>query len=245
MTFCLGMRVNEGLVGIADTRVTSGNEMIQARKVSVHHSDGGCFFLMTSGLRSVRDKALTYFEEYLATKEQPLDRLFQVVNAFAGEIRRVSGEDRPSLVEAGLTFDIHCLVGGQMRQDDGHRLYLVYPQGNWIEIGKGTPYQIIGAPGYGKPVLDRAFHIEDTLPYALKVGFLSFDSTRISAADVDYPVDVVLYRRDTFEMVEHRYAFGDLGAISAWWEDRLRRSIQELPSEWIKEAFAKLRRPAG
>jgi putative proteasome-type protease len=83
MTFCLGMRVQEGLVGIADTRVTSGNEVIQARKVSVFHQDGGGMFLMTSGLRSVRDKALTYFDDILAERQEPFDRLFKAVSAFA------------------------------------------------------------------------------------------------------------------------------------------------------------------
>ena len=35
MTFCLGMKVEEGLVGIADTRVTTGAECITAGKVSI------------------------------------------------------------------------------------------------------------------------------------------------------------------------------------------------------------------
>ena len=50
----------------------------------------------------------------------------------------------------------------------------------------GTPYQIIGSPAYGKPVLDRTLKYGDPLHFALKVGVLAFDSTRISAADVDF-----------------------------------------------------------
>ena len=61
MTFCLGMIVQEGIVGIADSRLTSGNEIISAKKISVYQQGRGSFFIMTSGLRSVRDKALTYF----------------------------------------------------------------------------------------------------------------------------------------------------------------------------------------
>jgi len=34
MTFCLGMIIKDGLVGIADNRITSGKEVIQAKKVS-------------------------------------------------------------------------------------------------------------------------------------------------------------------------------------------------------------------
>ena len=49
MTICLGMRVAEGLVGIADTRVTSGSEVITARKVSVHEHGGRNLFLRPRG----------------------------------------------------------------------------------------------------------------------------------------------------------------------------------------------------
>src|SRR5436853_138806 len=86
--------------------------------------------------------------------------------------------------------------------DVRHRLYLIYPQGNWVEVDSGTPYQIIGASGYGKPVLDRTLKYEDSLRFALKVGCLAFDSTRISAANVDFPLDVVLYLRDRYQMIE-------------------------------------------
>ena len=129
--------------------------------------------------------------------------MFKVVNAFAQKIRQVAKEDRVFLKESGLHFNIHCLIGGQMAGDKEHTLYLVYPEGNWVEIAEETPYQIIGAPGYGKPVLDRTFSNSDSLEFAVKVGCLAFDSTRISAADVDFPVDLVLYRKNTFKMIEH------------------------------------------
>src|SRR5918994_5911392 len=103
MTFCLGMRVKDGLVGIADTRVTSGSECITARKVSVYQGDGWIMFMMTAGLRSVRDKALTYFDEIMEEADQPpQNRLFKVANLFAEQIRRVSAEDRESLETSGL-----------------------------------------------------------------------------------------------------------------------------------------------
>jgi len=58
MTFCLGVTVEEGLVGIADTRVVSGSESLTARKVATYQGPGYSFFIMTSGLRSLRDKVL-------------------------------------------------------------------------------------------------------------------------------------------------------------------------------------------
>ena len=245
MTFCVGMNVQDGLVGIADTRVTSGTECITARKVAVYQQDHRAMFVMTSGLRSLRDKALTYFEEILSEAEQPFDRVFKAVNALAAQVRRVAHEDKEALDESGLSFNIHALVGGQFDRDSEHKLYLLYPQGNWVEIGHGTPYHIIGASGYGKPVLDRTLKYQDPMRFAFKVGCLAFDSTRISAADVDFPIDVVLYLRDTFQVIEHRYQKEDLLELSNWWQERLRQSVNELPSAWIEEAFSKLTSPAG
>jgi len=246
MTFCLGMCVEQGLVGIADTRITSGNEVITARKIKAYTVQNGSFFIMTSGLRSVRDKALTYFGEQIDSGAlDACDKLYKVVNRFAASLRQVADEDKAALAESGLGFDIHALVGGELNGDDGHKLYLVYPEGNWVEIGQNTPYYIIGARGYGKPVLDRTLVHTDPLHFALKVGCLAFDSTRISASGVDFPIDVVIYFKDSGEMVEHRYEYEDFQEISNWWQERLRALVEELPSEWIENVAAKLQRVGG
>lgn len=242
MTFCLGIKVEEGLVGFADTRVTSGSECITARKVSVYEPSHGHLFVMTSGLRSVRDKALTYFDEWMADREDAYDRLFKVVNVFADQIRRVAAEDKRALEESGLHFNIHALIGGRMEADKEHKLYLIYPQGNWVEVGKGTPYYIIGASGYGKPVLDRTLKYGDPMAHAMKVGCLAFDSTRISAADVDFPVDVVVYSSAERRIIEHRYEKEDLLESSQWWQERLRTALEELPSAWVDQALGLLKK---
>jgi putative proteasome-type protease len=238
------MRVKDGLVGIADTRVTSGSECITARKVSIYQGDGWSMFMMTAGLRSVRDKALTYFDEIMEESEQPpQNRLFKMANLFAEQIRRVAQEDRSSLEKSGLQFNIHALVGGQLADDPEHKLYMIYPEGNWVDIGEGTPYHIIGASGYGKPVLDRTLKFEDSLHFALKVGTLAFDSTRISAADVDFPVDIVLYVRNSYHMISQRFEKNDLLENSELWQERLRKSVRELSLNWAQPLLARLPDP--
>jgi putative proteasome-type protease len=237
VTFCLGIKVSEGLVGIADTRVISGNENISARKISVYQQGDHNLFLMTSGLRSVRDKAVTYFEEVIDHQEEPFDRLFKAANSFALQIRKVAAEDKVALEGSGLTFNIYCLMGGQMSADDEPKLYLIYPQGNWVEIGPETPYHIIGSPGYGKPVLDRTLKYSDSMQFAVKVGCLAFDSTRISAADVDFPIDVVLLFNDG-RLVQRRFEQEELSEISDGWQERLRNSVTNLPSTWLDRFFA-------
>ena len=80
------------------------------------------------------------------------------------------------------------------------------------------------------------------MQYAFKVGLLAFDATRLCAADVDFPMDVVLYSTGSFALVEQRYERDDLREISNWWQDRMRRSVQDLPAEWIDAAFSRLTR---
>jgi putative proteasome-type protease len=197
---------------------------------------------MNSGLRSLRDKILLYFEEAFARDPSARDRLFKVVDLFARQVRRVAAEDSESLKRGDLQFNSYSLIGGQMAADSAHRLYLVYPEGNWVEIGPDTPYQIIGASGFGKPILERSVTHADSMQYAFKVGLLAFDATRLCAADVDFPMDVLLYSRGSFALVEHRYERDDLREISNWWQERMRRSVQDLPSEWIESAFSRLTR---
>lgn len=243
MTFCLGIRTQEGIVGIADSLITSGSECITASKVFSYEHEQQCLFIMTAGLRSVRDKTLTYFEEVLDEEGASFDRLFKAVNALGTQLRRVAAEDKEALSESGLPFDFHALIGGQFEKDKEHKLYLLYPQANWVEIGRGTPYQIIGAPGYGKPVLDRTLKYPDSLQFALKVGCLAFDSTRISAANVDFPVDILVYAPGTFKIVRQRFEKQDLAETSNWWQERLRQSVQDLRSDWAEPLLSRI--PGG
>jgi len=242
MTFCLGINVEQGLVGIADTRLLSGNECLVARKTATYQGPGFSFFVMNSGLRSLRDKILQQFEESFVRNTEVRDRLSKVVELYARQVRRAAMEDKEPLEAANLRFNIYSLIGGQMIGDSMHRLFMVYPEGNWVEVGSDTPYQIIGASGFGKPILERSVTYSDPMPYAFKVGILAFDATRRCAADVDFPIDVLLYQKGSFEIVEHRYEREDLRDISNWWQDRMRRAVQDLPSEWIDSAFSKLTR---
>ena len=241
MTLCLAIKVEEGLVGISDTRVISGTERISVKKVTVSQRPGHSMFLMTSGLRAIRDKAVTYFEEAMVEQDPSFDKLYKVVNAFAEQVRRVAQEDRAAIEQSGLSFDVAALVGGQLEKDDEHKLFLLYPQGNWIEVAQGAPYFSIGESAYGKPILDRTLTYQTSMRHALKIAYLAFDATRTSATDVGFPLDVVLYPRNSYRMVEHRYERDRLRPVSEWWQDRVRESIAQLPSDWVDDAFHKVK----
>ena len=221
MTFCLGINCAEGLVAIADTQITSGSEVSTGKKIAVQQGDGYSMFVLTSGLRSVRDKAITYFDERVSLSSGDLTKSYQAVNALAAEIRRVHDEDNDWLSKAGLHFDLHCIVGTQLVEDDRPQLYLVYPQGNWVQITPGTPYAIIGDTRYGKPVLDRTLSFDATLERSLRVGLLAFNATEVSTTDVGPPVDALIYAADSFCMRERRFSAEDLAPISDFWQSSI------------------------
>lgn len=233
MTFCIAMKVEEGIVAIADTRLTSGSERSTARKVHVIEHDRHSFFIMTSGLRSVRDKTLTYFLDAIEEEDKKYDKLYKAVNGFAQHLRRVEAEDKKALEEASLDFNLYTLIGGQLENDDEHKLFLLYPQGNWVEVSQGTPYYLIGESAYGRPILERSLMYSSSLRTALKIGSLAFFSTRTATTDVDFPIDVVIYPRDSYHMTEHRFHHEELAHVNKWWQDKLRASIGELPEDWI------------
>ena len=237
MTFCLGIKTKNGLVGLSDTRITSGNETTSSKKVFTVNKQKHSFFIMTSGLRSVRDKAITYFSEIIDHQDDTFTKLYQAVNEFGNQVKIVAREDKSFFEEAGLSFNLFSIIGGQLQGDPEPKLYLLYPQGNWIEIRKGTPFVIIGNTGFGHPVLKRSLHYEDSLEYALKCAFLAFDATRISANDVDYPIDTVILKNDEHHITEKRFEQKELEHVSTFWNNRLKSAIAELPSEVFSGVF--------
>jgi putative proteasome-type protease len=238
MTYCLGIKVKEGLVAIADTRITSGTDTTVKKKVFTVQRDNYSLFIMTSGLRSVRDKAIVYFRELIETEE--FDKLYLAVNAFGQQVRRVAEEDQAYLEKAGFKFDLHTIIGGQLKEDEDHKLFLLYPEGNWVELGQNAPYVVIGNSGHGKAILNRTLNEDSDMRLALKAGFLSFDSTRVSSNNVDFPIDVLLYKRDSFKLTECRYEEKDLEMISDQWDEELKKALEHIPDDWMDAAFNKL-----
>lgn len=240
MTYCLGIKVKQGLVAIADTRITTGTDVTTKKKLTVIQRDNCSMFIMTSGLRSVRDKAVVYFNELLDHDLDEYNKLYKAVNAFGEQVKRVAEEDKEMLEKSGFKFNLNTIIGGQMKDDEEHKLFLLYPEGNWVELDQGAPYVIIGNAAQGKAILNRSLNSNSSLKLALKAGFLSFDSTRISAADVDFPIDVALYESNSFHMVEHHYGKHDMEKVSAKWDKALRNALKNISNQWMDPAFSKL-----
>lgn len=239
MTFCLGVKTAQGLVGIADRRITSGSDVSSEKKVFVHQIKNHSLFIMTSGLRSVRDKAITYFQEVLENESIGLDKLYKAANSLGSQVKRVAQEDAQAINGAGLRFNLHAIVGGQLENDSEHKLFLLYPEGNWIEVTEGSQFIIIGNSGYGKPIIKRNIKYTSSFEEVIKLGFLAFDSTRVSANDVDFPIDILLYENGSYNILEHTFDKVDLEHISYQWNALLNASVQKLSNDWIDPLLRK------
>jgi len=239
MTYCVAIKVREGIVALADCRLTSGTQVTVGRKITLH-GEQNKFVVATSGLRSLRDKTLSFLEREMKDLEvDNFPTMLDAVEAFSRHMRAVARSDLEYLQDSNLKFILHALIGGKLAEDRHSHVYLVYPVGNWIEVGERTSYQVIGETPYGKPVLDRALDYDTPLSTALKLSYLSFDSTRASASDVGFPIDIITFSNDDQTWREAQYIDDDVRAQRYWWNDNITRLAREMPDgPWVDDLLA-------
>lgn len=235
MTFCVGIKVRQGVVALADTQIVRGSEQVSKRKLSILNHANDSLFVMTSGLRSVRDKSLTYLSEQLDQQQQPIERLFKVVNLFGNQLRRVREEDGASLTAGGLSWNPHAIIGGRLHEDSSPQMFFVYPEGNWIESAADSPYFIIGRSQYGKPILDRLLTFETPLRSAIALALLAFDATRTSVNDVDCPIDVAVITEGNRHAKFQRFSGDEISGVTQWWSQTLSQSLASIPMDWATD----------
>ena len=119
MTYCLGLMVSDGLVLLADGRVTAGSQVSNARKATRHGPEGAQVAIMTSGLRSLRDKTLAFFDR-AQRKRFPNGHgaMLSAVESYCQCLREVAEQDREALEKSDLQFNLHAIVAGQL-EDEG------------------------------------------------------------------------------------------------------------------------------
>jgi len=144
-------------------------------------------------------------------------------------VKKVRAEDLEQLQQSKFFFDGHFIIGGQCSKDKRSTIFLIFPEGNWVEASDESPYTIIGNTAFGKPILRRLLHEEVTFDLAIKVAYLAFDATYKNASDVDYPLDFALYRNGSFDFQEFRKSEDELKETSSLWNQILVKAANELP----------------
>jgi len=239
MTFCIALKSQSGLIALADTQIVRGSEQLTKGKIGHLGGPEERLFVMSSGLRSVRDKLVIYVDEALEALSETPSRLYQVVNLFGEQLRRIRAEDAEALAAGNLSFNAHAIIGGRLSADTEPTLFYLYPEGNWIEVSPDSPWFMIGRTYYGRPILDRLMHHEASLTRAAALALLAFDATQQSVTDVDFPVDMLsLGTAADAALTSHRFEQEELADALAWWQRELASALDRMPTRWTDALLA-------
>ena len=239
MTYCVALRMNKGLVFLSDTRTNAGVDNISTfRKMFTWEDEGErVITMMTAGNLATAQAVVSILDE---RTKAPADRapsilqapsMFQVaklVGDTLAEVVRNSSPDGQSADAFGATI----IIGGQIG-DSPPRLFLIYPEGNFIEASDDTSFFQIGETKYGRPILVRAFDPEMSFEDAVKLLLVSFDSTMKANLSVSLPIDVQIYEANSLKRGRDIRMGADdeyYSMISNSWGEALRSTFSSLPT---------------
>ena len=238
MTYCVGIRLDAGLVFLSDSRTNAGLDHIASfRKMMIYEKPGDRFMVLLSGgnlsiSQSVREilqvEKIDGGEDREGLTIWNCTSLFDAARVLGSAVRRVYAQDGAALKNAGIDFNASFILGGQIG-NEAMRLFLVYSPGNFIEATRETPYFQIGESKYGKPILDRVITPATPLAEAAKCALVSMDSTLKSNLSVGLPLDLLVYRRDAlassdFVVIDDKNPYFQM--IRSTWGQRLREVFE-------------------
>ena len=239
MTYCVAMRLDHGLIFMSDTRTNAGVDNISKFKKMFTWEVPGerMITLLTAGNLATTQAVISLLDE---RSKRPEDRnpsilqaptMFQVAQLVGDTIREVIREADEEGPDAESKFGATIIVGGQIAGIEP-RLFLVYPEGNFIEAGDETPFFQIGETKYGRPIILRAYRPEMSFEEAIKLLYVSFDSTIKANLSVGLPLDIMTYETDAL-MPGHCRRVEDndpyFNHISTRWSDALKLAFDSLP----------------
>ena len=233
MTYCVGLLLNEGIVLLSDTRTNAGVDNISTyRKMYTFVEPGErAIAIMTAGSLSVTQTAIARMDEAIANPDErsimTAGTMLEVAELVGETLADVTKQVSSRMGEAAKSARASMIVAGQ-RRGGAARMFLIYPEGNFIEATEDTPYLQIGEHKYGKPILDRVVRPETKISDAKKAVLLSMDSTLRSNLSVGMPLDLCVIGTDTQQITEQR-------RIEA--EDEVFQTMSHAWSQALRDAF--------
>jgi putative proteasome-type protease len=239
VTYCVALRLNRGLVFMSDTRTNAGVDNVATFKKMFTWQRPGerLLTLMTAGNLATTQAVISLLDE---RSKAPAERrpsileaptLFQVARIIGETLRDHIRSSAPEGPHAESTFNATIILGGQIAGIE-QRLFLIYPEGNFIEASEETPFFQIGETKYGRPILVRAYDPAMSFEDAVKLLLVSFDSTLKANLSVGMPLDLQIVERERYEPLQQRR----IGAndpyyrqISNGWGEALKQAFQSLP----------------
>ena len=201
MTYCVGMRLDAGLVFLSDSRTNAGVDQVGTfRKMSVFENSGDrMMVLMTAGNLSISQSIRELLSEHVCTDGQSIwtaSNMYEAARILGDAVRTVYHRDAKALGEFGIDFNVSIIFGGQIK-GERCRLFQIYSAGNFIESHDENTYFQVGEAKYGKPILDRVVTPATPLDEAAKCALISMDSTLRSNISVGLPLDLLVYETDS------------------------------------------------
>ncbi len=245
MTYCVGVKLDEGLIFGSDSRTHAGvDNYASFCKMTVFERPGDRVLVLLSSGGLAGTQAVINVLRQRADSESPsegpseLDNIwsartmFDVALCVSDAMRHIGRRDAPYLESEGLKFNASFILGGQIAGED-MRLFRLYAEGNFIEAGEDTNFLQTGEAKYGKPILDLAVTSSATLEDATKCVLVSFDSTMLSNLSVGMPIDLLCYERDSLAVtMKRRFDIGDpyFTALTRQWLKGTRQVFHDLPA---------------
>ncbi|UDL90267.1 peptidase [Mesorhizobium sp. PAMC28654] len=239
MTYCVGLKIDRGLVFMSDTRTNAGMDSISTfKKMHVWEQPGErVIVLMSAGNLATTQAVVSLLEErtkavadrHATLLETP--SMYQTVRLVGDTVKEVIAHSSPAGEKADSYFNASFILGGQIKGSEP-RLFMIYPEGNFIESTDDTPFFQIGETKYGKPIIIRAYEKTMSLAETVKLLLVSFDSTLKSNLSVGLPLDLLFYEKETFKVgLKKRIGQDDqyYRTISDGWSNALKTAFASLP----------------
>jgi putative proteasome-type protease len=234
------MMLDRGLILMSDTRTNSGVDNISVFRKMYHWSVPGerIVAVMTAGNLATTQSVVSQLEE---RSKAPAERhntlleaptMFQVATVVGKLLREtIQAREADNGEEGSGQFTASMIVAGQIKGMEP-RLFLMYPEGNFIEASFDTPFFQIGETKYGRPIIIRGYDRQMSFEDAVKLLMVSFDSTIKANLSVGLPLDMLILEQGRFEPLhEKRIEASDpyLRSISAGWGEALKQAFNSLP----------------
>jgi len=238
MTYCVGLKIDSGLVFMSDTRTNAGIDSISTfRKMYIWEEPGErALVLMAAGNLATTQAVVSLLDERAKAPGERAPTLlktpsmYQTARLIGDTVKEVIANSTPSGQRAD-SFNASFIFGGQIK-DTQPRLFMIYPEGNFIESTEDTPFFQIGETKYGKPIIVRTYEPSMSFAETAKLLMVSFDSTLKSNLSVGLPLDLVFYEKDSLRIsLKKRIAADDpyYRTISDGWSQALKSAFKSLP----------------
>lgn len=237
MTYCVAMRLSDGLVFASDSRTNAGVDHIAIfKKLHVFQREGErVLVIQSAGNLATTQSIISLLTTRIQSQHTPnllqVETLYDAATLVGETVREVIHRDSASQQNSSNIFGCNMLIGGQIG-NEAPRLFHIYPEGNFIESTQDTPYFQIGESKYGKPIIDRVLTVDTPLEQAMCCALISIDSTLRSNLSVGMPLDVMIYRANSFDSREQRRITENdayfMGIRKAWSEGLL-NTFRQLP----------------